>query len=417
MSIVYHTLPKIFALSISVILIGCGSGSSEQHDDERLDNPPNNTCTSSQYLEEGICKNKLTQTIQYPEIQKLIKGQAYQLSLQTNQNLAVELSSTSPNTCHIINGEVKAIELGKCTLQFTQAGTTQILPLERQITLDVISPDSEATQNLSACQAGKLDDTARQIFLKTVNEIRALHQLSTLEYDYEHEDQVMQAAMVLAVNKQISHYPTASWKCFTDIAYQGTTTSNLNLVTSNGSLKNYGTATHVIDWMTEENSANLGHRRNILNPFLSKVSYAEILDMQNPSLGSTLAAAMKVVYADITTTTANKGVIAYPYHDYPVKYFLKSEPLSLSILDNPTDEYANSKVDFSKASLVVTRRDNGQIQNIQNIQYDNIYTGLPNNLQFNVPTLEHHVIYDVKVSNVIIGDAVKDYTYWFRIVD
>ena len=130
---------------------------------------------------------------------------------------------------------------------------------------------------------------------------------------------------------------------------------------------------------------------------------------------------MKVVYpyaSQTLSTTMPKGVIAYPYHVYPKKFFSKNEPLSLSILVNPQNTYANNTVDFSQAKLTVTRRDNQQSQTISNIQYDNISYGLvANNLQFHFSAMEYNVIYDVNVQNVLVDGKAEDYTYWFKVDD
>ena len=130
---------------------------------------------------------------------------------------------------------------------------------------------------------------------------------------------------------------------------------------------------------------------------------------------------MKVVYpyaSQTLSTTMPKGVIAYPYHAYPKKFFAKTEPLSLSILVNPQNAYANNTVDFSQAKLTVTRRDNQHIQTISNIQYDNISYGLlANNLQFHFSAMKYNVIYDVQVQNVLVDGKAEDYTYWFKVDD
>ncbi|GAA5012397.1 hypothetical protein GCM10023206_21190 [Acinetobacter puyangensis] len=381
----------------------------------------NVTCANDQYLENNSCINKAKQTIQPLQINRFLKGQAYQLALKTNQDLAVSFTSNSPAICNFEKGELKALDLGQCTLNLAQAGTTKILPLNTIMTVDVIRADAESKKDLDACQAGSPTETDRQTFINTLNEIRALHNLPKVQYDYEHEDQTMQASMLLAVNEKTSHYPDDSWTCFSDIGLQGASTSNLNFVQSYEILEKYGADTHLINWLIEKNSASIGHRRYILSPFLTKAAYGEVSNTNANSFRTVLGAAMKTVYPyeSLTlTTTVPKGIIAYPYHNYPKKFFLKSEPLSLSILSTPQNAYGNNNVDFSNAKLTVTRRDNQQVQTISNIQYDNINYGLvANNLQFHFTSMEYNVIYDVKVTNVLVSGEAMDYSYWFKVND
>ena len=232
---------------------------------------------------------------------------------------------------------------------------------------------------------------------------------------------MMQASMLLAVNEKTSHYPDGTWSCFSDIGYQGASTSNLNFVQAYQPLASYGADTHLINWLIEKNSSSIGHRRHMLSPFLSKTAYGEVSNTEAKSVATILGAAMKVVYpyaSQTLSTTMPKGVIAYPYHAYPKKFFAKTEPLSLSILVNPQNAYANNTVDFSQAKLTVTRRDNQHIQTISNIQYDNISYGLlANNLQFHFSAMKYNVIYDVQVQNVLVDGKAEDYTYWFKVDD
>ena len=424
-------IPPVLMLAISIITLGCGGGGSGENssssngsgaDDSNNETAPKPvTCSETQYLQEGICKNKTVQTLQLLQIKRFIKGQAYQLMLKTDQDLTLSFSSDRPDICIFESGELKALDLGKCRLKLTQAGTTQILPLSTSMTVDVIDADVESNKDLNACQAGNPSEADRQLFINTLNEIRALHKLPKVEYDYAHEDQMMQASMLLAVNEKTSHDPDASWTCFSDIALQGTSTSNLNFIQAYENLEKYGADKHLANWLIEKNSPSIGHRRYILSPFLTKASYGEVSNTGAKSFPTIAGAAMKTVYpyeSQKLTTTVEKGIIAYPYHHYPKKFFLKSEPLSLSILVNPQNAYANNKVDFSQAKLTVFRRDNQQIQPISNIQYDNINYGLvANNLQFHFSSMQYNVTYDVKIINVLVNGKAEEYSYWFKIDD
>ena len=418
-------------LVISMAMAGCGgggsggsTGSNSGGTDGANDggtSPQPVTCSETQYLQEGICKNKTAQSFEPLQLQRFLKGQAYQLNLKTDQDLTLSFSSESPNICDFELGELKALGVGKCTLTLTQAGISQLLPVNSTMMVDVIEAQAEEHKDLNACHAGRPSEAERQLFINTLNEIRALHHLPKVRYDQAYEDQMMQASMLLAVNEKTSHYPDGTWRCFSDIGYQGASTSNLNFVQAYQPLASYGADTHLINWLIEKNSSSIGHRRHILSPFLSKTVYGEVSNTEAKSVSTILGAAMKVVYpyaSQTLSTTMPKGVIAYPYHVYPKKFFSKAEPLSLSILVNPENAYANNTVDFSQAKLVVTRRDNQHIQTISNIQYDNISYGLvANNLQFHFNAMQYNVIYDVQVQNVLVDGKAEDYAYWFKVDD
>ncbi len=419
-------MPSVLMLAISTAMVGCGGGSggdSSSSNGSGTGYPDLKpvTCSETQYLQDGVCKSKGIQTFQPPQIKRFLKGQAYQLNLKTDQQLELSLTSNSPSICTFEDGELKALDLGKCSIQLTQSGTTQLLPLNSSLTVDVLDANTANQKDLNACEAGRPSEADRQLFINTLNEIRALHHLPQVEYDYVHEDQTMQASMLLAVNEKTSHFPDDTWTCFSDIGLQGASTSNLNFIQSYENLEKYGADKNLVNWLTEKNSASIGHRRYILSPFLAKASYGEVSNTQAKSFPTIVGAAMKTVYpyqSQTLTSTMAKGVIAYPYHTYPKRFFLKSEPLSLSVLINPEDAYANNQVDFSGAKLTVIRRDNQQIQTIENIKYDNTNYGLlANNLQFYFTTMHYNVIYDVKLSNVLVNGQPKDYTYWFNVND
>jgi hypothetical protein len=54
------------------------------------------TCSETQYLQEGICKNKTAQRFEPLQLHRFLKGQAYQLNLKTDQDLTLSFSSQSP---------------------------------------------------------------------------------------------------------------------------------------------------------------------------------------------------------------------------------------------------------------------------------------------------------------------------------
>ena len=520
-------MPSVLMMAISTAMVGCGGGSggdSSSSNGGGTDNPDNGnpipkpvTCVESQYLEEGVCKNKVVQNIQSLPFSMLIQGQRYPLSLQTDQGLVVTFSSNTPNICSVSGGELKAHKVGQCNLVLTQAGTAKVLALNSSMTVNVscaaeqylennvcvnklkqtITPlkikyiltesvyslDTESsaklpvtisslssstctysqgelkgigaglctlkltqegdaktlaaesktisfdvfkassmseTPDINNCYAGKLSTKFRNEFLTEMNTVRALHGLPSITYDYAHEDEMMQTALILAANNILTHYPEPNTDCYSDIGAVGASTSNLEMGVRS-IMYDYSPAESVRN-MTHDKlnvvANNVGHRKWIINPFMEKSAYGSvnapsIKDTQFPYVVGT---SHKTIYFQKNPTTAKLGVIAYPYHNYPSKYFMKGAILSVSILIDQNDYWANQNVDYSKAKLVVTERGGGE-QKIRDISYDNLGMGIPNNIQFYFDGLKNNIIYDVKLSNVLVNGQPKEYSYWFKVDD
>ena len=120
---------SILMLAISMAMVGCGggsggnTGSNSGGTDGANDggtSPQPVTCSETQYLQEGICKNKTAQRFEPLQIHRFLKGQAYQLNLKTDQDLTLSFSSQSPSICDFEQGELKALDLGECSLKLTQ---------------------------------------------------------------------------------------------------------------------------------------------------------------------------------------------------------------------------------------------------------------------------------------------------------
>jgi uncharacterized protein YkwD len=269
----------------------------------------------------------------------------------------------------------------------------------------------------ATCRSGLLLDTVKQKLIASLNEIRGLHGLGTLAYDALSDEQVMQAALMMAANAQTSHNPPTDWKCYSSAGAQGASTSNLSGGVAHQNLTFYTVEDHVIAWLTDINNAipnNIGHRRWLLDPFLTKVAYGQVATAFD-STRVVDGAALKVIYPPTSAPAVTRtDYVAYPVGDYPAKYFANGALLSMSAIASPSDRFANASVDFSRATVSVTQR-GGTALAVRNISYDNVGFGLPNNIQFNADGIAANTIYDVSIRGVKIGAVARDYSYWFRI--
>ena len=379
----------------------------------------NVTCAADQYLENNVCITKTKQTITPLKMKYILTDSIYSLDTESSAKLPVKINSLSSATCTYSNGELKGISAGACTLKLTQEGDAKTLAAESQtISFDVFKDSSMSeASDINNCYAGKLSAKFRNEFLNELNTVRALHGLPSITYDYAREDEMMQTALILAANNILTHYPEANTNCYSDIGAVGAKTSSLEMGVRQNK-NDYSPAESITNMVHDKLnlfSGDVGHRLWMFNPFLQKSAYGSVnapsfKDIRFPYVVGT---SYKVVYPFNNATTAPLGVIAYPYHNYPAKYYMPGSILSISVLTDQKNFFANRNVDYAKATVVITERSSGAKQKISNIRYENI--GVPNHIQFNFDDLKLDVIYDVKLSNVLVNGQPKEYSYWFNV--
>lgn len=280
----------------------------------------------------------------------------------------------------------------------------------------------EIQPNIAACKAGILNNSVRERVLEIVNRIRGLHGLSAVSYSKEYESEVMEAALMMAANGQLSHSPPSSWKCYSAKGASGAGRSNIHggMIASN--LRFLSPEEIVIGWLTDVGNAsgdNVGHRRWLLDPFLQNISFG----MVSGQVGSavTTAAALRVIWDQPSYQKAPPFIndfVAYPFNDYPENLFDKKAIISFSALAGPGYKHDN-RADYSKATVRVSD-ENGKEQAIFNISSDSDGFGIPNAIQFSLRDIEENKKYIVHIDNVYVGKTgaavPKNYSYWFRII-
>lgn len=274
---------------------------------------------------------------------------------------------------------------------------------------------------IQACDAGELSYEARQNALNIFNDIRAQHGLQPVSYDAASDEWVMQAALVMAANERLEHEININWRCYSEAAEKGASHSNIGLYrtsnTSQQAIELYekdAVAENLIGYMTEINHVepgNVGHRRWALNPFLGQMAYGQVSDIVKNQFVS--SSAVRVIYDESQQRSnayvATPGnIIAYPYGDYPAKYFARGAELSFSVMIDANDYYANYFVDYQKATIAVRQGFNHWNIPQRDIKYDAItpenvtIVGLPNHLQFSFSHIDYNQMYEVEINNVEI---------------
>lgn len=272
--------------------------------------------------------------------------------------------------------------------------------------------------NIAGCQAGQLSAATTQGVLATLNAIRALHRLPPVTYSPGDEAAAQAAALLQAVNDSLSHTPPSSWRCYSAAGATGSGTSNLYGGFGNG-LTVQSDESILAGWLTETNNVvadSVGHRRWLLDPFLGTIAYGRVIGA-SPTQTRADAAAIKV-FDNAGSGTVNgtlPAYVAYPFGDYPAKYFATNALLSFSVIASTSRSgSANRSVNFAGATVTVRQRGGGTLA-VSKQRHDNDGYGLPNNLQFAVAGLQAGVQYDVTIDGVVVSGNRQSYSYGFRI--
>jgi len=127
-----------------------------------------------------------------------------------------------------------------------------------------LSVGSGWTGSLRGCRAGKTSAKAQRATMESVNFARAMTGLAPVGWSAKLSARAQRAALIMAANNQLTHYPPKSWKCWTKAGSDAASRSNLSIdyprLTAGGAVMQY-----LDDW----GSPNIvvGHRRWLLFPF------------------------------------------------------------------------------------------------------------------------------------------------------
>ncbi|MBB5710494.1 CAP domain-containing protein [Sphingomonas xinjiangensis] len=270
--------------------------------------------------------------------------------------------------------------------------------------------------NIAACQAGQLKPEVGARVLTTLNDIRAQHNLPPVTYASGDEAAAMQSSLMMAANGQLSHTPPTNWLCYTTAGATAAGQSNIYLGYGGG-LRYAQDADIMIGWLTDVDNLvanNIGHRRWLLYPFLSTVAYGRVAGPYTTNARAD-GATIKVINTTQNTAGPLPDFIAYPFEDYPARYYANGALLSFGVIADKNRNFGtNAQVSYANATVTVRQRD-GAALNVSNIAFDNDGYGLPNSLQWNVAGLAANTTYDVTIGNVSVAGATRNYSYYFRL--
>lgn len=269
--------------------------------------------------------------------------------------------------------------------------------------------------NVEACDPGVLKESEKLAVLEYLNAVRALHDLAPVTYDNQHDEETAQAALLIVANNSMSHTPSSWAECFTEAGYAGSSTSNLYWVGPEEFKEEplLGQSTGDIrSWMVDENVYSLGHRRWLLDPFLTQISYGRVdgtpwgYDKNQIVQGSVI----KVFgYDEEKTPNHTPEFVAYPYRDYPLDLFLVDWYWSFSAVIDPLSQQNNDDVDYQDAVITVTSEAGEEA--VHDVSSNTDGFGLPNFLQWKVADVQLNQPYHVQIDNVLVQGQARSYEY------
>jgi uncharacterized protein YkwD len=272
-----------------------------------------------------------------------------------------------------------------------------------------------AEPDIARCEPGTLRNDARANFVNALNAERARHGLAPVAYDAAWDREVAAAALIMAANTSLSHAPPSSWRCWTASGARGAGSSNLLLNTASGDSAPADDADLVAQWMIEGGGDELGHRRWILDPYLTRTALGRVAQIFPD--GSLIDSAVMKVFdfsGDDPLPAQLPEFIAWPQGVYPRNQFSPNARLSFTVVTGRPGTGDAAAVDFSRAQVTVS--DSGSPLAVSAIADDNEDYGMANCLSWRVAGLQTGRRYDVTISG-IRGAPRERYTYTFRITD
>jgi uncharacterized protein YkwD len=251
------------------------------------------------------------------------------------------------------------------------------------------------TGNHASCSAGTTSAEFRSAVLRRINYFRSMAGvpgLRALSDTYNLKAQA--AALMMSVNRQLSHNPPSTWTCYTSEGAQGAGSSNLYLGV-------YGPAA-ISGYIKDPGSGNsaAGHRRWILFPPTQQMGTGDI----PPVVGYLPSNALWVFDAFSPRPATREPYVAWPppgYVPYPVVFarWSFSYPNADLTAATVTMQSGGASLGLSQSPVVNGYGDNTLVWTPAGAAGDSW------------PKPAQDTTYTVSVQNVFIGGQNRGFTY------
>ncbi len=319
---------------------------------------------------------------------------AYQLSASAKApaNTSIE-DAPNPIFLPLVANQSNQPDISKLSVNPSSRSDSQNFYTQVYLASENTSIDWDGSFN--NCRAGTTSDAFRDAIQLRINYFRGMAGVPTdIKLSDEYNQKAQKAALMMSVNKNLSHNPPSSWMCYTADGDQAAGNSNLALGAFGPDAINL--------YMHDPGSYNyfVGHRRWILYPQTKEMGTGDI-PYANGYPG---ANALWVFDSNIfgTRPETREEFVAWPppgYVPYKVVY--------------PRWSFSYPKADFKSASVSLTS--NGKSieftqQPVVNGYGENTIVWELNDLIFDsAPASDTK--YTVKIYNVKIGGVPRNFTY------
>lgn len=265
-------------------------------------------------------------------------------------------------------------------------------------------PPINWTGSHETCDPGTTSPEFQQAVLRRINYFRAMAGVpDDVVFSEESNLKAQAAALVMSVNRSLSHTPPESWTCYSDLAYQGASSSNLYLGINGWDA--------ISGYMKDPGASNdaVGHRRWILYPQTQVMGSGDI-----PATSSYPASNALVVFSENMwdpRPDTRDGFVAWPppgYVPYPVVFTRWS-------FSYPNANFSGATVSMSQEgeglSIIKAPIEDGYGENTLVWQV----AGMDPGANWPVPTQDTR--YQISIQNVIIDGEVREFSYEVIVFD
>jgi len=258
---------------------------------------------------------------------------------------------------------------------------------ESYLTSETNSVQFNDDENL--CTAGSLSESVQNKVLARINYYRTEVGLPSVTFDALLNAKAMEGALMIKANKQLSHTPPSTWKCYSAYGYEGCNKGNIYL----GRHTSYA----IDGYIQDPGSGNkaVGHRRWIL------YSRGNILGHGSTDNSS-------VLYVIGNTLPVPDDMPEFT--SWPPKGY------AIGRLIHPRWSISIPNANFDNALVTMTGPSDEIISLVQNDVYngygDNTLVWEPNGIENTIDGNE----YSVTVSNIFVDGVAKSFDYKVTVV-
>jgi uncharacterized protein YkwD len=260
------------------------------------------------------------------------------------------------------------------------------------------------TGSYDSGNAGSPSTAYQQAAVGRINWFRAMAGIpANVQLSPDKTAKAQQAAFMMSANGQMSHYPPTSWRFYTAGGAEAAGNSNLDMTRA-------GAVCIAQGYMMDLFNGNVIHRRWLLNPQLKDVGIGDV-----PGDGKTYKSANATwVLAESGSKTrppVRDGFVAWPPPG-PVPYQTTYGRWSFSY---PDAVFKNASVSITlRGAAVPVKQDT-----VQDGPGENTIAWLTNNVAdyADWPRPAQDDVYEVTISNVIIGGVARSFQYKVTVFD